>query len=263
MFYMLRKNRIKRPLQLLWLRSKGLIYSFTGTKQYEKFVIITRSRTGSNLLVSLLNSHPNVVAYGEMFNRLHGLSPQNIWSSVFTHLPQKTQQVGFKIFYYHPLDSTNKWVWERIYNDPSLRIIHLIRENMLRTHVSRQIASLTMEWKNHSKKTQNTSARKTIYLDPNECINVFEKTQMWAKQCRDSLTNHRTFELSYQELTGREQKSQLRTVQRFLGIEPISLGSPLKKQNDADLKELISNYSEVKSALMGTQWEHFLDDKET
>jgi LPS sulfotransferase NodH len=259
--FMLSKHRLKRTSQLCWLRFKGLVHSVAGSKQYHKFVIISRSRTGSNLLISLLNSHPHVVAYGEMFNHLHSASPQQIWSSIFTYYPTTTKQVGFKIFYYHPLDSDNKWIWDKIYMDDSLRIIHLTRSNTLRTYLSRQIAGMTMEWTNRSSSKRSKPPIRQVHLDPTLCLKEFEQTQAWASECRYRVRGHRVFELDYKQLTGRDQTLYLQRVQLFLQLTPISLRSSLKKQNTANLSDVISNYSEVADALMGTQWEHFLYDE--
>jgi hypothetical protein len=38
-----------------------------GQLHYTRFLVVGRSRTGSNLLRSLLSAHPQVEAYGEVF----------------------------------------------------------------------------------------------------------------------------------------------------------------------------------------------------
>ena len=49
-----------------------------------KFIVITRSRTGSNLLISLLNSHPSITAYKEVFGKLENRSTQKLWDDTFS-----------------------------------------------------------------------------------------------------------------------------------------------------------------------------------
>ena len=58
-----RFNIWMKALQNLCL-DKGLI---DGHREYERFVILGRARTGSNFLRGLLNSHSQVVAFGEIF----------------------------------------------------------------------------------------------------------------------------------------------------------------------------------------------------
>ncbi|WP_280564143.1 hypothetical protein [Chromohalobacter sp. 48-RD10] len=84
------------------VRYKGA--SVIGDNRYRKFIVLTRSRTGSNLLVSLLNSHPNISADGEIFSKLNGRDYKRIISNAFSRQPRYIKAKGFKIFYYHPQD---------------------------------------------------------------------------------------------------------------------------------------------------------------
>ncbi|MEL6138824.1 MAG: hypothetical protein AAFR42_15615, partial [Cyanobacteria bacterium J06628_6] len=47
-----------------WLLSKQII---SGQSHYQKFIILTRARTGSNFLAGLLQSHTGVRAFEEIF----------------------------------------------------------------------------------------------------------------------------------------------------------------------------------------------------
>ena len=48
------------------------VLSLFGHHNYVPFVILTRSRTGSNMLVQYLNSHPSVFCSYELFAKLQG-----------------------------------------------------------------------------------------------------------------------------------------------------------------------------------------------
>lgn len=78
----------------------NLIQMLFWNYNYKKFIIITRSRTGSNLLISLLNNHPEIEAHGEIFRRLNGKTPKEIMANYFSQKPNRIKYVGFKIFYY-------------------------------------------------------------------------------------------------------------------------------------------------------------------
>src|SRR3546814_21202572 len=55
------------------LRSLGFrLRTAVGHTGFTKFIVLSRSRTGSNMLVSLLDSPPRVVAEGEIVARLDG-----------------------------------------------------------------------------------------------------------------------------------------------------------------------------------------------
>ena len=66
------------------------------------FFVLTRSRTGSNMLISFLNSHPNIKAHYEIFRTLEGKNYNDIFNETFSKYDEGTKAIGFKIFYYHP-----------------------------------------------------------------------------------------------------------------------------------------------------------------
>ncbi|MCS7039614.1 MAG: hypothetical protein RMN24_07020 [Anaerolineae bacterium] len=117
-----------------------------GHRDFVKFIVLTRSRSGSSLLISLLSSHPNVETYGEYFRKLNGRSYQEMINRVFSPKSRKINAVGFKIFYDHPHDEQNSELWNYLAGLADLRILHLKRKNFLRTFISRKIAGITDEW---------------------------------------------------------------------------------------------------------------------
>jgi LPS sulfotransferase NodH len=249
---------VKRPLRLLWFTIRNWFYRVFGANNYRKFIIITRSRTGSNLLVSLLDSHPQIEAFGEMFNLLHGRRSEWVWNNVFSYKSKSTKLVGFKIFYYHPQDSDDSWVWDKIYGEKNIPIIHLKRDNVLRTYLSRQIAAKTKVWHDKSGKNSIDLSNKKVSLDPTQSIEEFNKTEAWVENATKRISDHNVLDISYEHLTGEHQKQTLDDIQKFLKVKPISLSSGMKKQNSEKLSDLIENYTEVESHLTGTKWEQFL-----
>jgi hypothetical protein len=89
-----------------------------GHTNYVKFIVLSRSRVGSNLLRSLLNDHPAVEAFGEVFRSRDSLDWDHIGhlqsgkllplfqkdpvtflgNKLFRKYPAGTAAVGFKIF---------------------------------------------------------------------------------------------------------------------------------------------------------------------
>ncbi len=247
--------------KLLWkIKRKGyyIINTLFGHRQYKKFVVITRSRTGSYLLISLLKNHPNIVAEGEAFNFIAPKSCQTIWEKeVFTKKLSKVKYVGFKIFYYHPLDSDDKSVWDNLKSDKSIKIIHLRRENMLNTIVSRKIAGKTNIWKKQNSGEIPVEERK-VTLDPEECVEKFERTKKWETQTRQDFKDHPFFELTYEELTAHKQDT-MNAIFSFLQLDSIPVESSLKKQNKETLRDLVTNYDEIEQGLKETPYAEFLN----
>lgn len=230
-----------------------------GGRHYTKFIIITRSRTGSNFLVSLLNAHPQVEAGGELFAQLKGRTTQQVWSSSFDKKSKKVQCAGFKIFYYHPLDSDSKAVWDKIKNDRSIRIIHLKRSNILETLVSRKIAVKTDVWLQSGNVSTPSIEERKVTLTPEECLKEFESTRANEHQIDEQYQQHQLMELKYEELVA-DTPAALSQVFQFLGVKPVTVSSSLRKQNKESLSELMTNYTEIKEALNGTEWAYMLND---
>jgi len=201
---------------------------YFGGKDYTKFIVITRSRTGSNLLMSLLDSHPNIIAKGELFRSLDDKSCKEVWDNTFTNMPKNVKYFGFKIFYYHPLDSEDKEIWNYIKMDKNIRLIHLTRQNMLKTIVSREIAGKTSTWTN--KRGNNIRINdKRVEMDLDYCLNEFEITQEYENKTRNEFDRDFFMELTYEDLI-RDNQKMMNKVFNFLEIKESVVKSSYKKQ---------------------------------
>jgi len=121
-----------------------------GRSDFTRFILLSRSRTGSNMLTSLLNSHPHVRAEGEILRRLQGRDSTAILAEVFARQPRHIRAKGFKFFYYHPIDGDTEKTWQMLLDMTDLRVIHLKRKNILRTILSRKIAEDQDVWLSRS-----------------------------------------------------------------------------------------------------------------
>lgn len=61
---LLRKFRRLNIMTTDTLQEKGIIKSHN---QYQKFLVVSRGRSGSNFFMNLLQSHPNIRGFGELF----------------------------------------------------------------------------------------------------------------------------------------------------------------------------------------------------
>lgn len=242
-------------LRNLFINQRNSVF---GSFDYEKFIVITRSRTGSNLLMSFLDSHPEIIAKGEVFNRLNEKTTESVWSKFFTKKPKEIKYAGFKIFYYHPMDCENREVWNIIGNNKSIKLIHLTRKNILKTVISREIAAKTDVWTNKDKHRIDLKD-KQISVSIEECMNEIQKTKEYEEKTRNDFKNHALMELTYEDLVENNQKL-MNEVFRFLGVEATSVNSNYKKQNNEELRDLILNYSELSESLQNTKWVDYLND---
>ena len=234
---------------------------FCGSRNYSKFIILSRSRTGSNFLLSLLNSHPNIDCYGELFLHLRGKDSLEIWKRIFKKHPGRIKCVGFKLFYYHPVDSDDKKVWNLIEGDPQIKIIHLKRKNLLRTILSRKIAEKTKIWKENSTKTFIPPKEKAVKLSHVECLNEFNKIRAWENEADARFSKHAIFEIYYEDLV-HQRDVVMNDVYSFLNLKKHQPYTDLRKQNKEGFQDLILNYNSLKVSFTGTGWESMFEEDE-
>jgi len=127
-------SRISADLQRMG-RSKGLLPAH---KDYKRFLILGKGRSGSNFLATSLASHPSVMAFGELFSdggkrrdSIHWRCPgyystdeavaqrrnkpiEFIDQTVFGEVSTKISAVGFKLFYHQARDDDWQGVWDHL-----------------------------------------------------------------------------------------------------------------------------------------------------
>ncbi|HEX7034356.1 MAG TPA: Stf0 family sulfotransferase [Pseudomonadales bacterium] len=221
-------------------------------------MVITRSRTGSNMLISLLNSHPEIIAKGELLARLKGGSHEEILRTKL--IPRRrTRAIGFKLFYYHPMDHGREEVWESLVSDPALRIIHLKRRNVLRTCVSRAIAEKQDVWKERTTEVKATAREKAVHLSYDELVEAFQKTREWEEHTDRLFSGHPRLEVVYEQMAQTPVPTFSR-VAAFLGVQDHTPSTDLVKQNPEPLSQLILNYEELRTRFEGTPWEVYFEE---
>lgn len=244
-----------------------------GHRDYTRFVIVSCGRSGTSLLRSLLKNHPNIHIYGELFRKYgeinwqlpgYATTPaqirlaiedptQFIEEHVYKTLPVSVKAVGFKLFYNH----ASKDGWEKIWNyldeNKDIKIIHLKRENKLKTFLSLQKAFHTGQWGSikNTKFDDNSLA-----LDYEACKNYFLANERWVSQTQKRFSPERRLELTYEGLA-QERERILGTVYSYLNVPKESTFSRLRKQSSESLKNSISNYAELKEQFSNSHWEKF------
>lgn len=251
-------DRLKQFVKRGIWKFKNIIERVGGQKKYTKFIIVTKSRTGSSLLTSYLDSHPEVRCFEEIFRRLGSSTTKQAWENIYGKRNKRVKAVGFKIFYYHPLDSDDRSVWDLIYKNADLKVIHLIRENSLRTIVSREIAVKTNKWNNKGDGTMDQSKKK-IHLDPKDLMKQLDEIRVYQNEFRKKMSNKEMKEISYEELVA-NRDSTMSTLFEFIGVAPNPVSTFLKKQNKEELKDLIVNYDEVSQTLKNSDYYDQLAD---
>ena len=243
---------------------------------YVPFILLGRSRTGSNLLRDLLNAHSQVIVFGEIFRhygeigwdfsylpqtkRMRSLIEQQparfLERWVYGNPPPHLQAVGFKLFYYHAQSSAWRPVWTYLAEQEDLKVIHVKRKNILKTHLSRKKAMRTNSWV--SKSPSPAKRYEPIALDYQECLEDFTKTRAWEQRYDSLFAQHQKIDVLYEDLAG-DYRVEMARVQEFLGIEYADVEPRTVKQSRRPLSTTILNYAELKEQFANTIWEEFFD----
>ncbi len=270
-----RAKRIKNAWYPFLRRLPVDIETVTGHSTYTRFIILGRSRVGSNLLRGLLNAHHQITAFGEIFRDiqtadwdhmgyfqsektkqiLRSNPAQFIDKTFFIRFPRYIKAAGFKIFYYH-VPSTN--IWPYLKKQTKIKVIHIKRKNILHTHVSRQKAMLTGEWVNAGNHHQKKSTG-LIEIDYQACLEDFNQTRAWEKEYDRMFQSHDILEVCYESLSN-NYVEEMRRIQRFLNVEYQAVKPATAKQGRRPLDQMIANYDELKNKFKNTPWEVFFEE---
>jgi hypothetical protein len=222
------------------------------------FVILCLGRTGSMYLQGLLDSHPGIRCFDELFSDNPRAGDEHFVNSTHTEpreyveeltrdLPQRA--VGFKL----PYNSLRAYPDAfDLLHDPELRVIRLRRENLLAQYVSWRLLKRTGIA--HSTHGRYDDVRITV--DPEQCIDQLDVRVFQDRVLDEIARGNPVLEISYEEIVAGER---LEEVQRFLGVDPWPLSSWFEKLRSRPLPEVIENWDELADSLAGTPHERYLD----
>lgn len=257
------------------------VRSMGSAKQYRRFLVVGVARTGSTLLLSLLNAQPRVIAFGEVFRgdgrigwdmppfltrqgasvtQLHAERPiEFLETEVFRRWPREVSAVGFKLFYYHARTGRHAAVWDYLKDQPDLAVIHIKRLNVLEQYLSLRVAHATDVW---SSATGAAPAAEPIVLAPEACLRHFEEVRAQEDACDAFFHSHAMHSLTYEDLVA-DQASALAGVAAHLDVELTPVKPSIRRQRTQPLTEAIANYAELRSYFAGSRWEEFFRQPDT
>lgn len=238
---------------------KKFLICFGNTK-YQKFVIITRSRTGSNLLCSMLNSSRRIVALGEQFRHLDGARWKDRLDASFGRRPFFVKAVGFKVFYYHPIDAKCPDFWEHLEENKKLKIIHLCRTNLLAAAVSKKVAEETDRWLQPTDSSvqcdKSINPKPLVSFTPIELEEIFETITAYETKARERFKTHEFLEITYEQLS-MNPRTVCDHVADFIGVKPTNWQIRLSKQESRPLEHSIENFGELTKYFANSRWSSF------
>lgn len=233
----------------------------------QPFFIFFIERAGSTHLVSLLQSHPEILCGYEIFGpQGFAVSPpataeerMKLLEKSLTASEGFIKAAGFKLKFpsqigYYPD------VWEKLLSmRDDIRVIVLRRENVVRQALStlyrncwieNGVESIPLMYTPLQNKTTVNIANFhriiALYADLNEKID--EAASAFTQKIN----------VTYEDITERKEET-MRALTSFLGVSPEwALHSATDKVTPTELDEWIENSNEVRTSLQSTQWAGFL-----
>ena len=251
--------------------SRGII---PAAAAYTKFIILSAPRSGTNMLRTTLASHPQIHAYGEIFNENH--IPTNygfpasmkqimrarlkepeayIQELVFRKYLAGTKAVGFKMMYHHPQSASYRRAWSCLAGIPELRVIHLKRRNLLEVLLSQARSDLTGKWASY-RDSKGAETQPRIELSAERCEQAFENLVQTRVAFDQRFKPEQLLEVWYEDLVDNFECT-LSSVYEFLGVANCSARPATIKQRVDSLDTAISNYPALKAHFEGTPWASF------
>lgn len=244
---------------------------------YQPFIILGTARTGSTMLWSYLNSHPDILClrgvYGSTnkinFGKFYDELPEEYHSSELIKLRNERpieflenyvwkdyvkpfKAVGFKYFYDHDRHLSNKVELISYFKaNSAIRFLHLKRDNLLATLFSYKRALAQQQWTK-----ANTEFRTSITVQ--ECNEYFHQILESQNQF-DELFSDRTLQVSYDNLLKATERT-LQEVLDFIEVKAISLTTETNKNRETKLSDCITNYTELKTHFKSTDYAKYFNE---
>ena len=235
-------------------------------KGIQKFIIFSQGRTGSTLLVKILNSHPDIVCEREIFQL------KNIIFSGQIHNPYRMingkeliyrkKVYGFKAKIYQ-LNEQRRLIggskeFLRNATNNGWKLLYLKRGNLIQHVLSSLVAENLNTYHFNSNGEKSTYDKLKLELDVHDLIKRLDERRNYLEQEKEALEGREYMEISYEKLSEYPQEVA-DEIFSFLGINSVRIDIPLQKSNTKSVEELVSNYDEIASALKSTEYAKFLD----
>ena len=225
-----------------------------------KFFIYTHQRSGSTLLVNLLDSHPLIDCEGELI-----LDPM---FSPMSHLAKRqrtslAEVFGFKLqphhFTYQNINNPDSFLKELAQS--SYKPIILKRRNLFRTALSLLYAINSGKFQRDNQFGGVKSGK--VFIDPDDLLENIQWTEQNIELLDFYADHHPHLELFYEDDL-MDQVNHQATVNKicdYLGIQLENVKANLVRIMPGDFSSYIENAEEIQALIVATKYARFLEEK--
>ncbi len=242
-----------------------------------KFIIYGTPRSGTTLLVSLLDDHPAVFCVGEALKKRHAnirhaeyayevYRRRNLVSRIrdivsrrglledyldFLYGRPGYEAVGFK---FHHVHGRRFPTIVDYFREHDVRVVRIKRRNLLKKHVS----AVTARARNVYATDRELEVFK-VSLDTDTLVGDLDALAREEDEIERTVAGLATTTVVYEDLCADFEAAGSKVL-RFLGVSDHerTLATPIKKINPDDLASIVENYDAVRRVLEGTAYEAFL-----
>lgn len=222
-----------------------------------RFIVVSLPRTGTHMLRTLLNQHPNIRTETELFNEHSKLcrkwrkrsAPWMMENIAWRNGPQHIR--GCTIHLTHGYS----WgIWQYLMGRSDVRYLCLRRFNLLQQYLSLQQARTHQRWQTY--RHQARPPVRAMSFKPQQVERYFQDMAAYWDGFEQAFSNRPRCDVWYEELC-HQTESVSRQAQTFLGAASVAGLQPETIKVGCPARELISNYDELCRYFAGTQYQAF------
>lgn len=229
----------------------------------KRFILFGRGRSGTTTLVSLLNSHPQIVCEGEIlalpvfFPRQHVLARcANSGAAVYG-----CKILSYQVSQVQPIKERQQFISDL--SRLGFQIIYLKRRNLLQHALSNMRAR---QFGFHSKTSElapgagSAGAPAAITVDPDELLRWMQGSAHLERFESEALQDVPHLPLVYEDhlADASSHEATAASAFDFLGLDHVPVSTEYRKLSPASLRDSVANYDELVQALHGTPFAPYL-----
>ncbi len=229
----------------------------------KRFILFGRGRSGTTTLVSLLNSHPQIVCEGEIlalpvfFPHQHVLARcANSGAAVYG-----CKILSYQVSQVQSIKSRQAFIHD-LYQQ-GFQIIYLKRRNLLQ-HALSNIRARQFGF--HSKTSApgagSAGTPSSIAVDPDELLRWMQGSAHLERFEDEALQGVPHLPLVYEDhlADASSHEATAAIVFDFLGLDHVPVSTEYRKVSPESLRDSVANYDELVQALQGTPYAPYLSE---
>ncbi len=228
-----------------------------------KFVIFAQGRSGSSLLVDLLNNHPDIKCDGEILNVVH--AGKKFFPKLYVKSKAKISKegiYGFKVKLYQLYSDDKpdqnidpeKFIFN-LYKS-GWKIIYLKRDNIFRQAISGFVAKSRGKWHHHTNEGELTLSK--IKINPDKLLKCLRAREKYLNDEEEILKTVPHLKIIYETDLQKNKEKTTGNVFKYLKVRPYPVKTNLTRTGKDEFKDFIANYKEIKDYFSNTKYARFL-----